>query len=82
MVPCIKLATTSVPVSTSHFVMATSLLVSKVAVRKGDLVSAGTVVGITGNTGRSTGEHLHITCKQQGTCVNPIILIENIRQFT
>ena len=34
---------------------------SKVAVRKGDVVSAETIVGITGNTGRSTGEHLHIT---------------------
>jgi hypothetical protein len=39
---------------------------SKVTVRKGDVVSAGTVVGITGNTGRSTGEHLHITCKLKG----------------
>lgn len=51
---------------------------SKVAVRKGDVVSAGTVVGITGNTGRSTGEHLHITCKLKGKYVDPKTLIECI----
>jgi murein DD-endopeptidase MepM/ murein hydrolase activator NlpD len=45
---------------------------SKVAVRKGDQVAAGTIVGITGNTGRSTGEHLHITCKLKGKYVDPI----------
>ena len=45
---------------------------SKVTVRKGDVVSAGTVVGITGNTGRSTGEHLHITCKLKGKFVDPM----------
>lgn len=45
---------------------------SKVTFRKGDVVSAGTVVGITGNTGRSTGEHLHITCKLKGKFVDPM----------
>lgn len=51
---------------------------SKVAVRKGYVVSAGTVVGITGDTGRSIGEHLHITCKLKGKHVNPMTLIECI----
>ena len=54
---------------------------SKVAVRKGDVVSAETIVGITGNTGRSTGEHLHITCKLKGRCVNPMVVIEQIRRL-
>jgi uncharacterized delta-60 repeat protein len=31
------------------------------AVRRGDLVSAGTVLGRVGTTGSSTGEHLHIS---------------------
>jgi murein DD-endopeptidase MepM/ murein hydrolase activator NlpD len=48
---------------------------SKVTVRKGDVVYAGTVVGITGNTGRSTGEHLHITCKLKGKHVDPITML-------
>lgn len=48
---------------------------SKVAVCKGDVVAAGTVVGITGNMGRSTGEHLHITCKLKGKHVDPMAMI-------
>ncbi|MDD4534971.1 MAG: M23 family metallopeptidase [Prevotella sp.] len=48
---------------------------SKVAVRKGDVVSAGTVVGVTGNTGRSTGEHLHIICKLRGKHVDPMAIL-------
>lgn len=51
---------------------------SKVAVQKGGVVSAGTIVGITGNTGRSTGEHLHITCKLKGKHVDPMAMIEVI----
>lgn len=38
---------------------------SWVSVSKGQLVKVGEVVGITGNTGRSTGEHLHITIRQK-----------------
>ena len=36
---------------------------SQIFVSQGKIVLPGDVVGITGNTGRSTGEHLHITCK-------------------
>lgn len=54
---------------------------SKVTIRKGDAVSAGTVVGITGDTGRSTGEHLHITCKLKGRNVNPMVMIEEIQKL-
>ena len=39
---------------------------------------AGDVVGITGNTGRSTGEHLHITIRQKGEYVNPRIFLDYI----
>lgn len=48
---------------------------SKVTVRKGDVIAAGTIVGITGNTGRSTGEHLHITCKLKGKHMNPVKIL-------
>lgn len=51
---------------------------SKVAVQKGGVVSTGTIVGITGNTGRSTGEHLHITCKLKGKHIDPMAMIEVI----
>lgn len=37
-------------------------------------------VGITGSTGRSTGEHLHITCRLNGKSVDPAILFEHVRR--
>lgn len=53
---------------------------SKALVRKGDSVNAGDVVGISGSTGRSTGEHLHLTCKYKGKYVNPSILLDYVKE--
>ena len=47
---------------------------SSIMVRKGEYVYPGIIVGVTGNTGRSTGCHLHLTCKKDGKSVNPTIL--------
>lgn len=47
---------------------------SSIIVRKGEYVYPGIIVGVTGNTGRSTGCHLHLTCKKDGKSVNPAIL--------
>ena len=52
---------------------------SSVIVGKGERVFSGTIVGVTGNTGRSTGCHLHLTCKKDGKSVNPISLIKLMR---
>lgn len=43
----------------------------KVTVKEEMSVLASDVVGITGNTGRSTGEHLHITVKWNDGLINP-----------
>ena len=51
---------------------------SKVTVKEKTPVLAGDVVGITGNTGRSTGEHLHLSCKIKGESLNPHKIIEYI----
>ena len=54
---------------------------SKVTLDKGTRIHAHDVVGVTGNTGRSTGEHLHITCKRYGKYLNPQILFQYITDF-
>lgn len=51
---------------------------SQVLKNKNDIVTVGAVVGITGNTGRSTGEHLHLTCKIKDKKVNPMIILDYI----
>ena len=53
---------------------------SSVIVGKGERVFSGTIVGVTGNTGRSTGCHLHLTCKKDGKSVNPTILLNLIEK--
>ena len=53
---------------------------SSIIVRKGESVFPGIIVGVTGNTGRSTGSHLHLTCKKDGKSINPTILLNLIEK--
>lgn len=53
---------------------------SSIIVRKGEYVYPGIIVGVTGNTGRSTGSHLHLTCKKDGKSINPAILLNLIEK--
>lgn len=54
---------------------------SKILIKKGSRVHAHDVIGISGNTGRSTGEHLHVSCKMKGTYINPEIIFQYIRNI-
>lgn len=51
---------------------------SQISVSQGQAVLPGDTVGITGNTGRSTGEHLHISIRHNGEHINPQIFFDYI----
>jgi len=45
---------------------------SRIQVKKGQIVKKGTPIGAIGNTGRSTGPHLHLEVVKNGQKVNPL----------
>ena len=51
---------------------------SYILVQEKQVVPAGEPIGISGTTGRSTGEHLHFGVTQNGKFINPSILLEYI----
>ena len=48
----------------------------QITVKEGEAVSAGTIVGISGNTGKSTGPHLHIRIRKGGKSVDPHVFVD------
>ena len=50
-------------------------------VKKGTFVKAGELIAKSGNTGMSTGPHLHLTTKKDGKAINPTILLDFIRSI-
>ena len=46
--------------------------VSSFSVRTGETVKRGQVIAAVGNTGRSTGTHLHYEIRYQGVSINPL----------
>lgn len=53
---------------------------SQIRVRQGDRISLGTIVGLSGNTGRSTAPHLHFEVRKNNAAVDPMTLIQQPRQ--
>ena len=47
-----------------------------ISVSAGQEVTKGTVIGTTGNTGSSTGSHLHIECLYNGEYYNPLFYFD------
>ncbi|KAA5460986.1 M23 family metallopeptidase, partial [Bacteroides cellulosilyticus] len=54
---------------------------SQTLVTKGTHVRPGIIIALTGNSGRSTGPHLHLTLKdtKKGRAIDPSILLNLIK---
>lgn len=54
---------------------------SMITVRQGDDVYAGTIIGVSGNSGKSTGPHLHIKISANGKSLNPTPFIAYLNRY-
>ena len=52
-----------------------------ISVHEGDVIQAGTIVAISGNTGKSTGPHLHIRLRKNGKNVDPENLVVYLNDY-
>jgi murein DD-endopeptidase MepM/ murein hydrolase activator NlpD len=51
-------------------------------VTKGEHVLPGSILGISGSTGRATGDHLHLSIKKGKEYVNPVLFIQLISRLS
>ena len=54
---------------------------SMITVHEGDAVTAGTIVAISGNTGKTTGPHLHIRLRKEGRSVDPNRFVDYLNGY-
>ncbi|MCM0059569.1 MAG: M23 family metallopeptidase [Algoriphagus sp.] len=55
---------------------------SQSLVAVGERVLPGTILGISGNTGRAAGDHLHLSIKKGKEYVNPVLFIQLISRLS
>lgn len=55
------------------------LHMKSVSIKEGDTITQGQIIGIVGDTGYSTGEHLHLSIKINGISVDPLKFIETLK---
>lgn len=49
---------------------------SSISVNVGDVVPQGSILGVMGSTGRSTGTHLHFEVKKNGVTIDPLSVLK------
>lgn len=54
---------------------------SKIYVKRGEKVIAGQVVAKSGNTGKSTGPHLHLVTRKAGKYIDPFDYLQEIMEI-
>jgi murein DD-endopeptidase MepM/ murein hydrolase activator NlpD len=54
---------------------------SKTLVSQGDIVKRGDIIGLSGNTGRTSGPHLHWGTKVQGQYIDGFVLINESKKY-
>jgi murein DD-endopeptidase MepM/ murein hydrolase activator NlpD len=54
--------------------------ISSATVRPGQKVQAGQQIARSGNTGHSTGPHLHFTIRKNGQAIDPAVKLKNVRR--
>lgn len=55
---------------------------SQIHVVKGDHVLPGSLLGISGSTGKATGDHLHLTIKKGTEYINPSLFIQVLSKLS
>lgn len=53
----------------------------KIAVRENDMIQAGTIIGLSGSSGKSTGHHLHIRLQKNGRSINPDTFVAYLNSY-
>ncbi|MBN3581075.1 M23 family metallopeptidase [Algoriphagus aestuarii] len=55
---------------------------SQIWVTKNESVLPGSVIGISGSTGKATGDHLHVTIKKGAEYINPALFIQMLSKLS